>query len=64
MVTLEPNTRENLRAVVALQPRYDQSNFVAPNAISIAEVYVEPTCTPLALVVDGHVSWNQLLTKF
>ncbi|CAA9320321.1 MAG: hypothetical protein AVDCRST_MAG93-5714 [uncultured Chloroflexia bacterium] len=63
MVTLEPITRENLRAVVALQPRDDQSNFVAPNAISIAEVYVEPTCTPLALAADGQLVGFTLLCR-
>jgi diamine N-acetyltransferase len=53
----------HLRAVVALQPRDDQANFVAPNAISIAEVYVEPTCTPLALVGDGQLVGFTLLCR-
>lgn len=43
-----------LGAVAALQPRDGQANFVAPNVFSIAEVYVEPGCTPLALVAEGQ----------
>jgi diamine N-acetyltransferase len=54
MITLEPITRDNLRAVLRLTPRDDQENFVASNAVSVAQVYVEPDWTPLAIAADGE----------
>jgi diamine N-acetyltransferase len=33
----------------------EQAEFVAPNLYSIAEAYVEPTWTPLAIEADGAV---------
>ncbi|MCC6791523.1 MAG: GNAT family N-acetyltransferase [Thermomicrobiales bacterium] len=49
-ITLRPITRENLRAVtrrMSIAP--GQEGFVAPNAYSVAEAYIEPTWTPLAI---------------
>jgi diamine N-acetyltransferase len=54
-ITLEPVTRENFTAVVRLKVAPDQEPFVAPNLYSIAEAYVEPTWTPLAILADGAV---------
>ncbi len=54
MVTLEPITRDNLRAVVKLSVGDDQDGFVATNIMSIAQAYVEPTWTPLAIVANGE----------
>ncbi|MFM9105837.1 MAG: GNAT family N-acetyltransferase [Chloroflexota bacterium] len=51
-VSLHPVTRQNLRAVCALQPRPDQRGFVAPNAVSIAETTVEQAWTALAIYRD------------
>lgn len=54
MIRLEPITRENLRAVTALQTRDDQNAYVATNAFSIAQVYVEPQWLPLAIYHSGQ----------
>jgi diamine N-acetyltransferase len=51
-ITLRPITRDNLRAVVRLNVSPEQEDFVAPNAFSIAQVYVEPTWEPLAIYAD------------
>jgi diamine N-acetyltransferase len=54
MITLEAITRANLSSVIDLQPREDQRSFVASNVVSIAQAYVEPTWTPLAIISDGQ----------
>jgi diamine N-acetyltransferase len=48
-VELRPITQENLRAVTKLEVRPEQSDFVAPNAVSIAETYVYPKAEPRAV---------------
>ena len=48
-ITLRPVTRANFSDVVALTVTPEQANFVAPNVYSIAEAYLEPTWTPLAI---------------
>ena len=46
---LQPVTWENFSAVIALTVAPEQAEFVAPNVKSIAEAYLEPTWTPLAI---------------
>ena len=41
-VTLREVTRETMRVVCDLKVRPDQSEYVAPNAFSIAQAYFEP----------------------
>jgi len=53
-VSLEPVTRENLAAVLRLAVAPGQEGFVAPNDVSVAEAYANPTWTPLAVVADGR----------
>lgn len=48
-ITLQPVTWENFSAVIALTVTPEQADFVAPNVYSIAEAYLEPTWTPLAI---------------
>ena len=48
-ITLRPVTWENFSAVIALTVTPEQAEFVAPNVRSIAEAYLEPTWTPLAI---------------
>jgi len=48
-ITLRPITRENVRAVCRLAVAPEQAGFVAPNARSIAEAYVERDWVPLAI---------------
>ena len=48
-VTLRPITRDNLWAVLRLRLHPGQEDFVADNAVSIANAYVEPTFVPLAV---------------
>ena len=48
-ITFRPVTRENFAAVVELTVTPAQADFVSPNLYSIAEVYIEPTWTPLAI---------------
>ncbi len=49
MVTLEPITRANLRAVTALKPRDDQAFLIDRVAFSIAKAAVEERWTPVAI---------------
>jgi len=51
-ISLQPITRDNLEACINLSPREEQKSFVAPNIYSIAQAYVEPTWTPLAIYVN------------
>jgi diamine N-acetyltransferase len=46
---LRPVTRANFSAVVELTVRPEQAEVVAPNLYSIAEAYLEPNWTPLAI---------------
>jgi diamine N-acetyltransferase len=48
-ITFRPVTRANFSAVTELTVRPEQAEFVAPNLYSIAEAYIEPTWTPLAI---------------
>jgi diamine N-acetyltransferase len=48
-ITFRPVTWENFSAVTELTVTPEQANFVAPNLYSIAEAYLEPTWTPLAI---------------
>jgi diamine N-acetyltransferase len=54
-VTLRPITRDNLWAVLDLKPHPGQEAFVADNAVSIANAYVEPTFVPLAVDAGDEV---------
>src|SRR5215203_6837345 len=46
---LQPVTRANFSAVVELTVTPEQEDFVSANLYSIAEAYLEPTWTPLAI---------------
>jgi diamine N-acetyltransferase len=48
-ITLQPVTRANFDDVVRQKVAPGQENFVAPNTYSLAEAYVEPSWTPLAI---------------
>lgn len=48
-VSLVPVTRANWQAVIALRPSAAQAANLASNLYSLAEAYVEPGCTPLAV---------------
>ena len=48
-ITLRPITRGNFRTVLDLTLHPGQEKFVAANAVSIANAYVEPTFVPLAV---------------
>src|SRR5215218_8637326 len=48
-ITLQPVTWANFSAVVALTVMPEQEDFVSSNLYSIAEAYLEPTWTPLAI---------------
>jgi diamine N-acetyltransferase len=59
-ITLQPVTWENFSAVIALTVTPEQAEFVAPNVHSIAEAYLEPTWTPLAIYAgDDLVGFTQ-----
>lgn len=51
MVTLKEISLENFDSVIALSVRPDQRDLVATNVESIAQAYVQPGCTPLAVCV-------------
>lgn len=55
-IHFRPITRQNLRDVTRrLKVAPEQESFVAPNAYSVAEAYIEPTWTPLAIYVDDEL---------
>jgi diamine N-acetyltransferase len=54
-ITFRPVTRENFSAVTELKVTPEQAEFVAPNLYSLAEAYLEPTWTPLAIHAGDHL---------
>ena len=54
-ITFRPVTWENFSAVTELTVTPEQADFVAPNLNSIAEAYLEPTWTPLAIYAQDHL---------
>ncbi len=48
-IILEPVTRQNFAGVIDLKVTPGQESFVAPNLTSLAEAYIEPGWTPLAI---------------
>lgn len=62
-LTLRPITGENFWPVLDLKLRPGQEEFVADNAVSIAQTYVEPTYVPLAAYANdelvGFVMYGQ-----
>ena len=54
-ITFQPVTWENFSAVIELTVTPEQADFVAPNLNSIAEAYLEPTWTPLAIYAQDHL---------
>jgi diamine N-acetyltransferase len=54
-LTLRPVTWENFSAVIALTVTPAQAEFVAPNVRSIAEAYLEPTWTSLAIYAGDNL---------
>ena len=51
-VTLRPITAETVRAVCALAVQPHQAQFVAPNAVSLAQALFEPTAWYRAIYAD------------
>jgi diamine N-acetyltransferase len=51
-VTLRPITAETVRAVCALSVQPHQAQFVAPNAVSLAQALFEPTAWYRAIYAD------------
>lgn len=49
-IAFRPVTRQNFCDLVQLKVSPEQENLVAPNLSAIAEAYVEPGWTPLAIV--------------
>ena len=45
IVSLLEVTADTVRAICALQTTEEQKRFVAPNALSIAQAYFEPTAS-------------------
>jgi diamine N-acetyltransferase len=54
-ITFRPVTRENFSAVIELTVTPEQAEFVSPNLYSLAEAYLEPTWTPLAIYVGDQL---------
>ena len=54
-VTLRPITRDNFGAVLRLRLHPGQEAFVADNAVSIANAYVEPTFVPLGVYAGDEL---------
>ncbi len=62
-IQLRKISRENLFECIGLSISEDQHGFVATNAISIAQAYVEPTFVPMAIyagdVMVGFVMYGR-----
>src|SRR5215212_4796757 len=54
-ITFRPVTRENFSAVIELTVTPEQAEFVSSNLYSLAETYVEPTWTPLAIYAGDQL---------
>lgn len=54
-ISLQPVTRENFTAMIRLRVAPGQETFVATNLYSLAECYVEPTFTPLAMYAGDEI---------
>jgi diamine N-acetyltransferase len=54
-VTLRPITRDNFFDVLDLKLHPGQETFVADNAVSIANAYVEPTFVPLGVYAGDEL---------
>jgi diamine N-acetyltransferase len=54
-ITLQTLSHDNARAVVRLRVAPDQAGFVASNADSIADAYVERAMRPLAVYADDDL---------
>jgi diamine N-acetyltransferase len=54
-VTLRPINRDNFWAVLGLKLQPGQEAFVADNAESIANAYIEPTFVPLAVYAGDEL---------
>ena len=54
MITLHPITADNFVECIGLTPSDEQQarGYVAPNVLSLAQAYVEPWWTPLAVYAD------------
>ena len=53
MITLAPITRDNFKAVLAMELEEGQKGFVQTNEYSIAQSYVYPEFRPMAICRDG-----------
>jgi diamine N-acetyltransferase len=51
-VTLREITRDSVRSVIALETRPEQKEFVAPNAVSVAEAHFSPLAWMRAIYAD------------
>jgi diamine N-acetyltransferase len=64
VITLRPITQDNWRACLQLSTTEAQRHFVASVVFSLAQAYVEPWWTPLAIYADeipvGFVMYRQL----
>jgi diamine N-acetyltransferase len=54
-VDLRPITAENFRAVTKLEVRPEQSDFVAPNVLGIAETHIYPEAEPRAVYAGDEL---------
>ena len=54
-VTLREITRDTVREVCRLKLKPGQENFVAPNALSLAEALFSPEAWYRAICADGHI---------
>ena len=52
VISLREITPQNFNVIAAMQVREDQKNFVASNLYSLAEAYVFPGRSPLAIYAD------------
>ncbi|MFI5494412.1 GNAT family N-acetyltransferase [Actinoplanes sp. NPDC051859] len=54
-VELRPVTKDDFRAVIKLEVTPEQSDFVSPNVVGIAETHIRPQAEPRAVYADGEL---------
>ena len=62
-ITLQAVTRDNVFPVVEAKVAPGQEDFVAPNAVSLAQAYVEPGFMPLAILAGESVVGFAMYTQ-
>ena len=58
MISLREVTPQNFLGLISLEVRAEQEEFVIPNAVSLAQAYVQKECIPMGIYNnDNHIGF-------